>query len=275
MNVEAAAGPTADVWFTTGASHVVGQDYAVAGRGEAGAAVVVSDGCSSSPDTDIGARIVARGALAGLVGTGDFDADRVLAGAAQGAAGLHLPLPSLDATVVWALARPGGAVEVGVCGDGTVAARRRDGVVLVWSVEHPCCAPRYPSYRLDPARARAYEERFGESVVVHHRDRDQRWSSVRFAGECFGLTLEADAFDLVLVGSDGLSSFVGPAAGGRGPVGVESVIDRLVAVPHARGRFLARRCRRMWSRELPARRWSHHDDVGVGALALPPERSRP
>ncbi|HYO91642.1 MAG TPA: hypothetical protein VEQ40_08400, partial [Pyrinomonadaceae bacterium] len=63
----------ADSAFLIGATHAVCQDYAVAGNGtpderaavsnlQANPYVILSDGCSSSPDTDIGARLLVKAA---------------------------------------------------------------------------------------------------------------------------------------------------------------------------------------------------------------------
>ncbi|MFN2514557.1 MAG: protein phosphatase 2C domain-containing protein, partial [Pyrinomonadaceae bacterium] len=65
MNVDSA--------FIIGATHAVCQDYAVAGNGlpthqardensPAAPYLILSDGCSSSPDTDIGARLLVKAA---------------------------------------------------------------------------------------------------------------------------------------------------------------------------------------------------------------------
>ncbi|MCA9708502.1 MAG: hypothetical protein KDK70_21815, partial [Myxococcales bacterium] len=52
-----------DAWFAIGDTHVVCEDFACAGHTEAGAGfAVVCDGCSSSPQTDVGARLLAAAA---------------------------------------------------------------------------------------------------------------------------------------------------------------------------------------------------------------------
>ena len=57
----------ADSVFNIGATHAVCQDYVIARSGEttfgspnAGPYIILSDGCSSSPDTDMGARLLVK-----------------------------------------------------------------------------------------------------------------------------------------------------------------------------------------------------------------------
>src|SRR5437868_4207156 len=50
-----------DCAFQIGAAHTVCQDYAVAHSGVP-AYAILADGCSSSPDTDIGARLLVKAA---------------------------------------------------------------------------------------------------------------------------------------------------------------------------------------------------------------------
>lgn len=56
----------ADVAFAKGKIHLVCQDYAAAEVTESGVTVLVSDGCSGSPHTDFGARILTQCALINL-----------------------------------------------------------------------------------------------------------------------------------------------------------------------------------------------------------------
>ena len=52
----------ADHYYTIGNSHSVCQDYAISGLVENGAYAILSDGCSSSPDVDVGARMLSLSA---------------------------------------------------------------------------------------------------------------------------------------------------------------------------------------------------------------------
>ena len=109
-----------DAHFARGRSHTVCQDYAVAGSRVA----VISDGCSSAPHSDVGARLLAHAALAAAPET--FVSGAWLNAPQSTQRRMGLPAASLDATVVIASAGDD-RVEVTMFGDGVVAARRCDG----------------------------------------------------------------------------------------------------------------------------------------------------
>jgi len=274
-------GCTADAWYTTGASHVICEDYAVATTVTPDCTVaVVCDGCSSSADTDIGARLVARAAVAhmaralpgtGVHAAGFVDAAAVLRRAAAAARPLGLPTEALDTTLLAMRVVPN-AVDIAVFGDGVVAARRRDGRVEIWVVEHPKGAPPYPSYALEPQRHARYLARFGADFTVRHRGPDNVWTTqTRTTPPRW--TLDPSAFDLVLLGSDGLTAFVGDAPADEtsmevlAPVRVDAVVGALMAVPHLQGRFVARRGRR-FMKTAARRGWRGLDDIGLAAIAI-------
>lgn len=256
----------ADAWYTTGSAHVVGQDYALATvGGEAGTSAVVCDGCSGSADTDIGARLIARATLPALARPGPVDPAAVVWRASVAAAALGLPTTALDATLLTARLHAT-SVEILVSGDGVVAGRHRNGGVHVWVVEHPQGAPRYASYALDEGRARQHAEVFGaDGHVCHHAPDGSQQRRVVHDG-VHRLSLDRDEYELVLLGSDGLTAFVDAST----PVPVGNIVDALLAIPKTRGRFVARRGRRFIHKTCPARGWRPLDDVGIAAIALDP-----
>src|SRR5689334_13151177 len=122
-----------DCGFCIGDTHVVCQDYATAHGGEC-AYAILADGCSSSPDTDIGARLLVKSAGAVLEAFAhDFvqDTDRalgryysaVLAKARAHAKRMELDRECLDATLLTLIASQSHWFA-GVYGDGVLAARR-------------------------------------------------------------------------------------------------------------------------------------------------------
>ena len=111
----------ADCIYRIGAGHAVCQDYCVA-RGGDDPYVVIADGCSSSPDTDCGARLLVRSAAALLPARADLASDAefgqaVVERALPHAEGLGLPAQALDATLLW-LTLDGGEWTASVHGDG-------------------------------------------------------------------------------------------------------------------------------------------------------------
>src|SRR5215208_7219869 len=92
--------------FNIGATHAVCQDYVIA-RSRAphgGPYVVMSDGCSSSPDTDVGARLLVKAIDQMLVRTAPRDVCKLHKECARTALGwaelIGLPAQAVDATLL-------------------------------------------------------------------------------------------------------------------------------------------------------------------------------
>src|SRR5687767_4212886 len=162
----------ADCVFTIGFTHSICQDYAVAVPGftsngvEAGPYIALSDGCSSSPDTDVGARLLTRATRRILSGGMDVtELHKQSAGLALHWANiLGLPAQSVDGTLLTAHLNRDDLI-IGCSGDGVVVLETRDGRVDVHAISSPSGYPFYPCYvhqpeRLDEliARGRTYKE---------------------------------------------------------------------------------------------------------------------
>lgn len=257
-----------DGFYAIGASHRVCQDYARAGQvqGRVSHFAIVSDGCSGSEDTDLGARFLVNAAEQRLRLFGaDYDHDWILRRAAAAVSMLGANLACLDATLLTAFVLDQERVRVSVAGDGLVLARRRDGALVSWEF----CdggAPAYLGYRLDAARWRCYlDSGYGRRRVTKCIDGarvQEREHSIPMDGFVSSLDLAIADFELVMLLSDGASSFEGA---GLGP---SDVIEELSAIKSQRGAFVERRCRRFLNKTCKARGWVHQDDLAVAALHL-------
>lgn len=151
----------ADAHFRIGTSHEAGhspcQDYALARNG-ASPLAVVSDGCSTSGRTDIGARVWALAAREGLSWfTAEKNRQEIIHRAAVSMRTLGLDIEDMDATLGYvAEVDPGYAVGF-IVGDGILAARTAAGLdvtVIEWAGN----MPGYPSYLLDGKRLAMFRE---------------------------------------------------------------------------------------------------------------------
>lgn len=257
----------ADCAFWIGSTHRVCQDYAVAGHAEEAAHAVLSDGCSGSPDTDIGARLLAKSAERRLP---------LCAGAIENAAacadGLGLPPACLDATLLTIMAADG-TFTARCFGDGVVAVGRRDGTIETFVVSFAASYPRYLSYTLDADRRRLWQEQPGNTKTV------QRWVLGKSAPaeaqvseqECEQWTGSVADCRFVAVLSDGVQSFTRSVATDTSrttqSVPVGDVLALLLAFKGGQGQFVQRRVR-AFQRECAARGWSHADDVSLAVVWL-------
>ncbi len=250
-----------DCHFWIGNTHDICQDYAAAGRRESAAGAfpfaVISDGCSSSPKTDWGARILVdaaekwleRYAIVSPMETLAFD---IMLPARERAKALGLPIPALDATLL--IATP----ELVRCfGDGTIAMLRKDGSMDVTSIAYPSGAPLYLNYLHDPFRLKGYVEEFGvkrivESAMVSPDGIEQVDHVVQELNNPkasdFGIEIYVPKDTIaVAVMSDGVSSFMEDASSDTSKtereVPVIDVLSRLLSFKGFNGVFVKRRAR--------------------------------
>lgn len=254
----------ADASFAIGYRHRVCEDYAVAGQGPGGAFAIVSDGCSSSPQSDYGARLLTAAAARELA-LGALSTATVLAAAERAAAAVGLSSTALDATLLCAY-RANDAVHVLASGDGIVAAVDDWGTLSAWSIRHPSGAPAYLAYLLDGERRAAYlrdhHQREVHELFGGHPARVVK-SSLLDAPYVWRMTLPAARFPIVAVLSDGAESFRDSA----GPLPLARVLARLLDFKVVRGEFVERRVRRFLTRECRELGWRHDDDLAVAAIA--------
>ncbi|MCC2672541.1 MAG: hypothetical protein K0Q72_5013 [Armatimonadetes bacterium] len=264
----------ADCGFRLGSRHTVCQDYAVAGGGGA-AYVILADGCSSSPDTDIGARLVVKAAERQFLESGDLpDPERVIRQALPLAADLGLAPECLDATLLSAVVT-GDQWSAALCGDGVLAWQDRQGRIHVRSVSYSGGYPDYPSYLCDAARRRTFE------ALPDNRRTVERWvlepsgqahqdpASCSASGAYRESGSVAEVAWLALL-SDGAASFLQRPREGDGtarPVSLPDVLRELLAFKSFPGVFVQRRLAR-FAQRCAERAWSHQDDLSLAAIRI-------
>jgi hypothetical protein len=268
----------ADCTFIIGTTHTVCQDYAIALNHAKGSYVVVSDGCSTSPATDIGSRLMVQAGSQALL---NVDQDfRALHKSASGQA-LHWAqtiglLPqSADATLLTVYC-DGQDLIISASGDGVLILESRSGTRDVISISYPSGFPLYPTYahqreRLDTWRAneRAYKE------VRHFRAASTfelvETSTSTNLTEVFRLPASDYLFAGVL--SDGVNSFykTEETATSRQTTSIpmEQVVAEILSFKSFAGAFVKRRAKK-FANACAARGWCHADDLAIGAIYLGP-----
>ena len=276
----------ADSAFRRGSTHAVCQDYAVAGACAAAAHaggeprrpyVILSDGCSSSPDTDVGARLLVKAAERLLVESGGPHADG-LAGLHAEAARLALSWAELlglrpqavDATLLTAHLY-GEELVVGCSGDGVVCFQTADGALEAYVVSYPAGYPVYPAYAHQPARLRSLADAGRARKEVIHLRADSAAERLLQTGVSEGgaltevFAVEAARYKVAALLSDGVQSFLHPARAEAIPA--ESVLLELVSFKNTRGAFVGRRVNG-FLKDCQRKGWRHGDDLSLAALHL-------
>ena len=281
-----------DTAFLIGSSHDVCQDYAVAGvlppAPPCGGAdgrrpyVIVSDGCSSSPDTDTGARLLVRAAQRLMLSSGRPPEDR-LQGFHEEAARvalsqaelMGLPPQAVDATLLTAHVCCGKA-KVACYGDGVVVLQSRSGITDAYSVSYPAGYPFYPSYVHQPDRLGRFSSGGDTKEVRHYRSKHVGGPLELHDGYAGGspaevFTVTVEEYKFVAVFSDGIQSFHAARRTETGksaePVTIPEVLGRLLPFKTTHGAFVRRRLKR-FAADCRLDGWRHLDDLSAGVLYL-------
>lgn len=283
----------ADSIFLIGASHDVCQDYAIAGRAgddgpQANPYVILSDGCSSSPDTDVGARLLVKAAAqtlmlgdgppAALLGEMHAEAARRALDWAE-RAGLHRS--SVDATLL-TIHLLGGELLIGCTGDGVIYLESRSGARDLYSVSYSSGYPLYPGYAHQPDRLLSLADA-GSDKEVRHFHSAAAGMPLLHVGTTQGgpvtevLSVCAEDYVCAAVFSDGVHSFFSPrrteTCKGVEPVPLGEVVEELVGFRTVMGAFVRRRMKKVL-KDCLIKGWRHTDDLSVGALHLGGEACR-
>lgn len=118
-----------DKFFTIGKTHNVCQDYALSGEHNGISYAIVSDGCSSSPDTDFGARFLAKSCEQQILRGHNFNGERIIYEASGIARQIGLPETCLDATLICAIKDNNDAIKIYMHGDGVILGKYCDGSI--------------------------------------------------------------------------------------------------------------------------------------------------
>jgi hypothetical protein len=271
-----------DCSFKIGSTHKVCQDYARATED----AVVLADGCSGSPDSDFGSRLLCSAALGFLSRFPQQDGlfhNNVIAYASGIAKIMDLHPDALNATLLVAncISRSRAAalgVYVSSAGDGVIIARKRGTQQFTITVQsYDDEYPFYLNYFLHPSTYNSYQ-------LEGHGVRVRRVYEFDLKGEEPDLveeTSSSDAvdclffdekqFDLIAIVSDGFKSFfkrkISDTSRSSVPVDLFKIFMRLLIFKHFKGSFVDLRMNRFLS-DCVKDGIFHVDDISVGAIYL-------
>jgi len=272
----------ADSYFTIGSIHQVCEDYSLSGGKGDKSFAVMSDGCSGSPRTDFGARFLSL-AMEQILGQGPRKnlnllhndglalAERMVRNMMDCS---QLDFYCLDATLGYVLSEED-SFRTFLSGDGVIAARKKNGDKWCAVIEYPSGAPPYMSYSLDKERTAFYMKTTNGcpfTIDIHEQTASLDYKKTTLEDEGMHshvFMFPKDEYDLVMVMSDGATSFQKPVSSETSRNFVEvspvEIVDKLLNVKAAKGEFIKRRCKRML-KELYQKGWKHLDDLSVAAL---------
>ena len=252
----------ADSIYMIGATHSVCQDYVVAN----GSYVILSDGCSTSPDTDIGSRLLVKATEQQLKHNHDpetlhEDAARL---ALRWAEAMGLPAQAVDATLLTAF-NNNDELIVSCSGDGVIVTETTDGSRDVYEISYPSGYPFYPSYLHQPDRLASLTTNGRSIKEVKHFSNAGPLRSHRCDSSIYVMRLTAANYRFVALISDGVRSFFTTQGNGIESLDLSLVIPELVSFKSWNGAFVGRRVKR-FMRDCRSRGWQHADDLSIGVI---------
>lgn len=229
-----------DSHFSMGCTHLICEDYARRGHSPF-SWVMVSDGCSSSNDSDLGSRLLVLSAqkyLSQLNRLPDYHnfGKQVISSAAQTAQLLDLPDKALDATLLLAIAK-GRTIQIYVYGDGFILLKNKENNWKILEFSFTQNAPFYLSYWLNENSRIAYQNMLNTPKTLQIKEGEN--SGLFSFDKALQYQFSLDEYPLIAITSDGLSKFVN--MNDYKPVSVETLLPQLFDFPSLSGSFVKRR----------------------------------
>lgn len=260
-----------DSLFLIGDSHKVCQDYTITGNtGDGVDYLIVCDGCSSSKDSDLGARILALMAKRNfrhLTGLERQDrkyfnfGNAVINAARQTALELQIDFSSLDATLIVAM-KENDNVTVYVYGDGNIIVADKNGKLDITNISFESGAPFYLNYWNSQYRLVAYKSEFPGQVIVKGNN-----YLAREAFDCPVIySFDCSTISMIAISTDGIESF-------ESKPGANAILDQnivqsgLFTFKNTNGEYLKRRVERHVL-DLHKANIIHHDDLGIASMVF-------
>lgn len=277
---------TADHAFHIGSQHLRGgmpcQDYALSRADPSFAAAVVSDGCSSGGNTDVGARLVAHSTLTSIIEVPTLDERSIDRHSherdCRAMMALCLEPEDMLATSVY-VAIWGDRSMSRIVGDGVTAAIHRDGRLVMNRIDWANNMPVYRAYeRVDGYRqfiiahggtgARAYAQHIvapggdPEELIAHHTVEDGLF------GSCIDHDLRM--YRYLAVFSDGVTQVDG--------MDWRDVVAELMSFKSTEGAFVKRRMLR-FLKDCQRHGKGPIDDIAMACIHIdheePPQAEKP
>ncbi len=229
-----------DSHFSMGRTHLICEDYARRGHSPF-PWVMVSDGCSSSNDTDIGSRLLiltAQKYLSQLNRLPDYYSfgKHIISQTVKNMQPLDLNDNALDATLLLAIAK-GRTIHIYIYGDGFIVLKDKENNWRIIEFSFTQNAPYYLSYWIDESYRASYLKMLQTQKTLQIKDGQN--SSLFSFDKALQYQFSLDDYPLIAITSDGLSKFVNMKD--YKPIAVETLLSRLFDFPSLSGSFVKRR----------------------------------
>lgn len=265
-----------DSIFEKGSSHQVCQDYSASVQDSA----VGSDGCSSSMDTDVGARVLVHTLLGQLEldkdkleSSGEMILRNAMRSSVRTIGSMFLPDTALDATI-FGFKVVGNKLLSLISGDGYIYKKYKDGYSSLISVDFSENMPFYPSYMTNSSRFLAYKEKENTvnvnlKILSQNPIENNTWTYSALNFFRFEVH-DLEDLELFLMFSDGLATFQKtnrecPSV--KEDVALLEILNKITNFKSYSQGFLQRKIINGLKKEYKGWELSHWDDFSVIGLA--------
>lgn len=284
--------------FVIGTTHHICQDYSIGGvlckHGDY--YTIVCDGCSSSPNSDFGARILSMGTKEELkrlflsAQLSEFIPKNCVEFAKPIIKQIGLPEESLDATTMVITSSSLGGYALSY-GDGIIAVEDMSGNIYVISIEYTDGYPFYLNYLLYPERFNEWEENHDKrkvtiSVISTAKTYEMIDEDMKVLGNHdFGdihirnerqrtfvfFNNSGKKIKYVSILSDGIKSFYElintETSKTNSSIDYHLALSDLLSFKNFSGEFVQRRLNR-FAKDCQKKNWFHSDDLSLGVIYL-------
>jgi len=264
-----------DSFYTIGKTHKICEDYVIHGNDPI-SYVILGDGCSSSPDTDVGVRLLVQTVKAELkAGLGHLKPESMLKITNKEIKticnALMIPYNSMDSSLVilkehFDYDTNKKMIRLIMAGDGIVIGKMKhrlqpDYTIVSYEKEMPY----YLSYALDKERNNEYDRIARRIDPNGHTKGINNGNGIVYV-PYWDLTVidyPIEDYQYIMVASDGLNSFYKQETGDKWPLDI--TIKSLGMFKSVTGEFLKRRIKRIL-KDYEKEGIYHYDDLSIGII---------
>lgn len=257
-----------DIFIEIGSQHKVCEDYIIKGM-KPEPFIILADGCSSSDNTEMGARLLCHLAKQYLRYRAEdlYSIDHkkmgrwIIHNAEMTARQLGLNIACLDATLIISYYIDG-EVKIHMYGDGCIVLKR-GGNFNYTMVDFSRNAPYYLSYLVDDYRNEIYHDLKNDLFITDITNEEP--SEIRWAYDAnLEFNYKTSDFDTLFIASDGLSSFIDNNPTARTPHPIDEVTPGFMAFKNTKGEYLQRRMKKAM-KHMENMGIVHYDDLSIGS----------
>ena len=262
-----------DSFLEIGGSHKVCEDYIIHGN-DPFPYIILSDGCSSSDNTEMGARILCHLAKQYLIYKKNqelpFNSENmgswIIHNAELVARQLGLKLSALDATLIVSYYNQDmECVHNHFFGDGSLIYHNTEINKMVnTTFEYTNNAPYYLSYLVDEERNQQYHDLKCEQIWHVTNELDPYDMTFAYDHRPIISVPKKDA-SFIMISSDGIDSFIHENPSERDDIKTSDIITDMTNFKNKNGEFLKRRLKKQM-KLYRDQSINHYDDLSVGVF---------